>query len=181
MDEKKEEKEEIEEKKEKINEINLETKSETKEISICDFCKSSYLDINEFSCNHKICSKCLFRKIFINNIKDIGANKENIEIKCKCNQGNLNKTIDNLYEINNKKNLIYEKLFKENKIVENNELCSLHKENKLTHYCIDCSEDKCDLCIKDEKEKEHKIYEKENLINILKKEISTIKMNYPNK
>ena len=39
MDEKKEEKEEIEEKKEKINEINLETKSETKEISICDYSK----------------------------------------------------------------------------------------------------------------------------------------------
>ena len=188
IEEKKEEDEiktKIEEKKEneEINNTDEEKKKEKIEIINCDFCRSSYTnkDIDIFSCNHKICSKCLFRKIFINNIKDIGANKENIEIKCKCNQGNLNKTIDNLYEINNKKNLIYEKLFKENKIVENNELCSLHKENKLTHYCIDCSEDKCDLCIKDEKEKEHKIYEKENLINILKKEISTIKMNYPNK
>ena len=181
MDEKKEEKEEIEEKKEKINEINLETKSETKEISICDFCKSSYLDINEFSCNHKICSKCLFQKIFISNIKDICSIKDNLEIKCKCSQGMLYKTIDDIYEINNKKNKIYEKLYEENNINIKSELCSIHKDKKLSYYCINCSEEICELCKNEEKEKEHKILEKENLIKNLKKEINELKMTYPNK
>ena len=32
----------------------------------------------------------------------------------------------------------------------------------------------CELCKKEEKEKDHKIFEKENLIKLLKKEISTV-------
>ena len=170
-----------EKEEEEINKIIEEKKEEKKELIKCDFCKEYYFDIDIFSCNHKICSKCLFRKIFISNIKDICTTKESIEIKCKCNQGILNKTIDNIYEINNKKNIIYEKLMQENNIIINNEFCSNHKDKKLNYYCINCSEELCELCKKEKKEKTHKIFEKENLINILKKDISELKMNFPNR
>ena len=162
------------------NTINIETNEEKKELLNCDYCKVSYIDLEIFSCNHKICSKCLFRKIFIHNITDIST-KENIEIKCKCENGILNKTIDDIYEINNKKNIIYEKLSQENTIKSDNDLCLIHKENKLINYCINCSEEICDLCQKGENHKEHKIFEKENLINILKKEIDELNMKFPNK
>ena len=167
------------EKEGEINEIILETKEETNKISICDFCKSSYND--KFSCNHKICPKCLFQKIFISNIKDVSTIKDNLEIKCKCSQGILHKTIDDIYEINNKKNKIYEKLFQENNIDIKSDLCSIHKDKKLIYYCMNCCEEICESCKKEEKEKEHKILDKEYLIKILKKEISELKMNYPNK
>ena len=169
------------EQKEEINEIILETKYETNETSICDYCKSSYNDIDKFSCNHKICPKCLFQKIFISNIKDVSTIKDNLEIKCKCSQGILNKTVDDIYEINNKKNKIYEKLFQENYIDIKSDLCPIHKDKKLIYYCINCCEEICETCKKEEKGKEHKILDKEYLIKILKKEISELKMNYPNK
>ena len=191
IEEKKEEKtnEIIEEKKEEEkNEIIGEKSEENSEKIIemvnCDFCQTSLTkeNINIFSCEHKMCSKCLFRKIFINNIKDIATAKDNIEIKCNCNKGIINKTIDEIYEINNKKNTVYEKSMNDdNSIDTNTELCSIHQEEKLTHYCLTCSEEICELCKKEEKEKDHKIFEKENLIKLLKKEISIIKMNYPNK
>ena len=70
-----------EKEEEEINKIIEEKKEEKKELIKCDFCKEYYFDIDIFSCNHKICSKCLFRKIFISNIKDICSTKESIEIK----------------------------------------------------------------------------------------------------
>ena len=169
------------EKEGEINEIILETKEETNKISICDFCKSSYNDIDKFSCNHKICPKCLFQKIFISNIKDVSTIKDNLEIKCKCSQGILHKTIDDIYEINNKKNKIYEKIFQENNIDIKSDLCPIHNDKKLIYYCINCCEEICESCKEEEKGKKHKILDKEYLIKILKKEISELKMNYPNK
>ena len=169
-----------EKKSENTNIIITEVKEEQKEILNCDYCKTSNPDLDIFSCNHKICPKCLFRIIFLHNIKDMSTNEE-IEIKCKCKQGILHKSIDDIYEINNKKNIIYEKTSQENNIINNNELCQMHNDKQLSYYCIKCSEEICELCQKDEKHKEHKIFEKENLINLLKKEIGELKMNYQNK
>ena len=169
-----------EKKSENTNIINTEVKEEQKEILNCDYCKTSNPDLDIFSCNHKICPKCLFRLIFLHNIKDMST-KDDIEIKCKCEQGILHKSIDDIYEINNKKNIIYEKLSQENNIINNNELCQIHNDKQLSYYCINCSEEICELCKNDEKHKEHKIFEKENLINLLRKEIGELKMNYQNK
>ena len=169
-----------EKKSENTNIINTEAKEEQKEILNCDYCKTSNPDLDIFSCNHKICPKCLFRLIFLHNIKDMST-KDEIEIKCKCEQGILHKSIDDIYEINNKKNIIYEKLSQENNIINNNELCQIHNDKQLSYYCINCSEEICELCKNDEKHKEHKIFEKENLINLLRKEIGELKMNYQNK
>ena len=58
---------------------------------------------------------------------------------------------------------------KENHIIKNNEFCSNHKDKKLNYYFINCSEELCKLCKKEKKEKTHKIFKKENLIDILKK------------
>ena len=166
-------------KEENINEINDEEKKINK--NQCYFCKSIYEECDKFSCNHYICSICLFRKIFINNIKEINNIKNTIEIKCKCNNGIINKTIDEIYDINNKKNNIYKELYiDDNKNLINNNLgidCIIHKENKANYYCINCSEYICEECKNEENQKAHKIYEKEYLINYLKKEIKEIKMN----
>ena len=169
-----------EEKPENSDINNIETKEEQKEILTCDYCKLPNPDLDIFPCNHKICPCCLFRKIFINNIKDVNT-KEKIEIKCKCEQGTLEKSIEDIYEINNKKNIIYEKLQQENSIINNNELCQTHNEKNLIYYCINCSEEICELCKGEEKHKEHKIFENEKLVNILKKEIGELKMNFQNK
>ena len=61
-----------------MNKIIEVKKEEKKDLIKCEFCKEYYIDIDIFSYNHKICSKCLFRKIFISNIKDICTLKENI-------------------------------------------------------------------------------------------------------
>ena len=37
------------------NTINIETNEEKKELLNCDYCKVSYIDLEIFSCNHRIC------------------------------------------------------------------------------------------------------------------------------
>ena len=101
-----------------INKINeQEPEVPKKEPCPCDFCNNSYEDLDVFSCNHKICSLCLFRRIFIQNIKEFNNSENQIEIKCKCKNGSLKKDIEELFEINNQKNNIYaEKLKSQNNI-----------------------------------------------------------------
>ena len=55
---------------------------------------------------------------------------------------------------------------KENNIIKNNEFFSNYKDKKFNYYYINCSEDLCKLCKKEKKEKTHKIFKKENLIDI---------------
>ena len=84
----------------KSTEVKVYQTEENKESNPCYFCKTIYEESDKFSCEHNICPKCLFRKIFINNIKEINNIKNNIIIKCKCGKGTLNKTIDEIYQIN---------------------------------------------------------------------------------
>ena len=79
----------------KINEPELEVPK--KEPCPCDFCNNSYEDLHVFSCDHKICSLCLFRRIFIQNIKEFNNSENQIEIKFKCKDGDLKKDIDELF------------------------------------------------------------------------------------
>ena len=173
-----------ESKPEEENIINTKEEEEKKESNPCYFCKTIYEESDKFSCEHNICPKCLFRKIFINNIKEINNIKNNIIIKCKCGKGTLNKTIDEIYQINNKKNKIYEELYSDDHIkneINTEPICLLHQEKIKNFYCVNCAEDMCEECIKNDSEKEHKIFEKEYLTKYLKKEIKEIKMNYTSK
>ena len=165
-----------------INKINeQEPEVPKKEPCPCDFCNNSYEDLDAFSCNHKICSLCLFRRIFIQNIKEFNNSENQIEIKCKCKNGSLKKDIEELFEINNQKNNIYaEKLKSQNNIsLEEKKLCPTHKDKTIKNYCTDCFKDICDDCISNNNNLHlnHNIFSNEYIINYLKKELNNTKLN----
>ena len=51
-------------------------------INICDYCHKLFDSLDIFSCNHKICAVCLFRRIFILNITELNGSSSNLTIKC---------------------------------------------------------------------------------------------------
>ena len=164
-----------------LNKINIveEEVVQKKESDSCYICHTKYENLENFSCNHKICSMCLFRRIFIENIKDFNNSNDEIEIKCKCKEGILTKSIEQLFEINNKKNEIYteELKTKNESSTEENKLCPTHKDKKYSNYCIECSKDLCSDCLTINKDSHsnHSIFSNEYIINYLKKELSDIK------
>ena len=166
-----------------MNKINEEEKNipPKKESDPCDFCTNIYEDLYTFSCNHKICSLCLFRRIFIKNIKDLNNSENKIEIKCKCKDGILNKTIEEILEINNQKNKIYTEIFKsQNNIsLQGNRLCSVHKDKIVSNYCSDCFKDICVDCISNNNNLHlnHHTFSNEYIISYLKKELNNTKLN----
>ena len=72
----------------------------------CDYCHDPTTDFFRFSCSHKICNICLYRRIFCNNLKDLQNNNEIITIKCKCENGLLKRSFDELEIILQKKSQI---------------------------------------------------------------------------
>ena len=163
------------------NKINEEEEEKPKKVSgICDTCDKHNENLDIFSCNHKICPVCLFRRIFILNIKDFYNTENEIEIKCKCKEGILIKNIEEIFEINNLKNEIYteELNAKSNQTPEENKLCPNHKDKKFSNYCANCSKDLCSDCVSINKDVHinHNIYSNEYLINYLKKELTDLKM-----
>ena len=180
--------EELPNENENENKINeLEEESSKKELDICDHCYMNFKNIYIFSCNHKICSICLFRRIFIQNLKDFNSPKEEIEIKCKCGKGILIKNIDEIFEINNQKNTLYaNELNEKNNISpEDKQLCPIHKEQKITNYCADCSKELCDQCLSNNNNNNthlnHNILSNDYIVNYLKKELTDLKLNLINK
>ena len=165
----------INEKEEKVEE------KPKKEPGLCDYCNIKYEDLDYFSCNHKICSMCIFRRIFIQNLKDFNNQKDEIEIKCKCNEGTLIKNIDGIFEINNQKNIIYANELKNRNNIspEGRELCPEHKDKKFTNYCVECSKDLCADCISNDNNTHlnHKIFSNEYIFNYLKNELKDLKLN----
>ena len=169
-----------------VNKINSEEgETAKKEELLCDFCSNPSGNIQVFSCNHKICPICLFRRIFILNIKDFNNSKNEIEIKCKCDDGNLIKNVNELFEINNQKNEIYteELKIKSDKSPEENGLCSIHKDKKYSKYCSECYKDLCEECLSNNNDihLKHNIFSNEYLSNLLVKELSDIKLNLSTK
>ena len=168
------------EEEKKIIKLNTEDGEISKKVLIfCNFCNNPHENNEVFSCNHKICSVCLFRRIFILNIKDFNNTKNEIEVKCKCNEGNLIKNVDELFAINNQKNEIYaEEIKSKCYSQEEKELCSSHKKKKNSKYCSDCYKDLCEDCISNHNiHLNHTLYSNEYLVNILKKQLKDIKIN----
>ena len=169
------------EQKESINIINNpEEQNIINEPIKCYYCHLFQKDLDIFSCEHKICSICLFRRIFLNNIKDLKNEKDEIEIKCKCNKGNLIKSIEEIFEINNKKNLIYAEKYKNrNNSSESEEnSCTIHGNNNFTKYCVNCSEELCSDCLTNNTDKHlnHNICPREDIINRLKIDLMETKL-----
>ena len=159
----------------------------SKNIGPCVFCHITSKNNNNYvfsNCNHQICPLCLFRRIFVRNLTDIGnLSNEAIEIKCKCEKGFLNKNIDELFEINNKKNSILTEQNKnndQNDLENNQNLCENHSTNIINNYCITCSKNICDICLS-ESHNDHNIISNTHLLNSLKKDLKQIPLKFKSK
>ena len=168
------------EQKESDNIINNPEEQNNKNEHIkCYYCHLFQKDLDTFSCDHKICSICLFRRIFLNNIKDLKNEKDEIEIKCKCNEGNLIKSTDGIFEINNKKNIIYSEKYKNaNNTSSQENSCIIHGNKNFTKYCVNCSEELCSDCLTNNTDKHlnHNICPREDIINRLKIDLMETKL-----
>ena len=75
---------------------------------ICFFCNKNIFKLKAFSCSHKICTLCLYERIFTNHIQEFQGQNE-LKIKCKCENGYLNQNLSQIFEIfNMRMNVIFE-------------------------------------------------------------------------
>ena len=115
---------------------------------ICFYCQAQFATLYEFlNCGHKICTNCLFQRIFINNIQDFkGVNV--ITVKCKCGKGNLDQNLNDVSSIIMKKTEMDEKNKKNDTDThEETKTCPNHKQVfYLNYYCIECFTHICKEC-----------------------------------
>ena len=120
---------------------------------ICSYCQRSFSSLLEFTkCHHKICTSCMFQRIFINHIQDF-TGVSMIKVTCKCGLGELDQTLNDVSSIIMKKIKLDEKK-ESNNINEEMKLCKQHPSFYLNHYCMECSNYVCKKC-KAEKTNEH--------------------------
>ena len=126
---------------------------------ICDN-KTVYNSIFK-GCNHYYCIYCLFRTLFLNNIKEF-INKNEISVNCKCKTGKMKLSlneIQKLWETKSKEDekILNEKSKEDENKIEDNEtikyICNNHK-SKCDLFCKDCEKYICSQC-KDEEHNNH--------------------------
>lgn len=151
--------------------------------NICYFCNKEYSNCTIISCcSHRICPLCLYERIFSNHIQDLQGQNE-LRIKCKCENGYLIKTLEQIVEIIKEKEK-YELEQKENnsnKIIEGCECSS--NENKRgkkfsIYFCLDCLKFVCKQCKSDIKNVhlKHRILKSKYLIQTIKYNIEKTKL-----
>ena len=111
----------------------------------CNYCQRYFTSLYGFKeCGHKICVSCLFQRIFINNIQDFtGVSK--IKVKCKCGNGDLDETLNDISSIIMKKTQLDEKN-KDEDTKEETKMCPKHTNSYLNYYCIECFNHVCKKC-----------------------------------
>ena len=153
----------------------------------CDYCHDPTTDFFRFSCSHKICNICLYRRIFCNNLKDLQNNNEIITIKCKCENGLLKRSFDELEIILQKKSQIDKE--KETERIKNKDnilnipFCPMHPSSYKNYYCVDCFQNVCLKCVKSTNDyhPNHRILPCERLSKLIKRNISELPLKIPNK
>ena len=124
--------------------------NEENTIGTCDFCHENTIDYYKFSCNHKVCILCLYRRIFCNYLKDLQREDEIITINCKKNDGGkLGKNLEEIEGILQKKlELDKEKEKAQEKFMFSNPIpnCKIHTNKKVDQYCLECSKSMCSEC-----------------------------------
>ena len=153
----------------------------------CDYCHDINKYTYNFSCNHNICCICLYRRIFSYNLKEIQNENEIITINCKCEKGKLGKNFDEIVQIIHKKSLL-DKEYQNFKKKNNNNIqypkCDIHSLNIKSLYCVDCFENICSECLKNEIKNfhiDHRIIAAQKLENLIKKNIKDLSLTIPNK
>ena len=148
----------------------------------CFFCHETTSSLFQFSCDHKICLICLYRRIFCNNICDF-SEQEKIKIQCKCNKGEMEKNLDEMNEILQKK-IELDKLKEE---APNNPLefprCKKHPSNYINHYCVPCAQKVCKKCcsLNESNHISHRVVPEEKLLKALTNNINEIPLGFPTK
>ena len=177
-DQKEEQKEEKkEEKKEEQKNPETPPQDEQPQQESCDYCGNNLSNLDSFSCSHKICPICLYRRFFIKNITDLEGLCDTIVIKCgKCENGSINKNLDELIRLSSNKNNADNEL---KEIKENNQTtkgsCPSHQLLN-DFFCLDCYEYLCQKCKNSENNPHynHSIMPTKKIIKNLKAEINNI-------
>ena len=122
--------------------------------SFCDRDNNNLTIYNVSSCSHRICSLCLYERIFTNHIHEFQESMF-IKIKCKCEKGYINKNFSEILSLIKEKDELDEKEIEENKsfysdvIIEGCECYSGEKKNghKFSDFfCLDCLKFICNEC-----------------------------------
>ena len=155
------------------------------QLDTCNYCQKSYSNLEIFSCNHKICAICLFRRIFILNITELNGSSDALKIKCaKCETGVLSKNLDELCDLSTKKSSIFKEIkegVSSNNSNESNK-CQEHHIFK-DNLCLDCRENLCLKCKIDPKNNHysHNIMSNDKVSRMLKAEIINIPLKFKTK
>ena len=153
----------------------------------CDYCHDPTTDFFRFSCSHKICNICLYRRIFCNYLNDLQNDNEIITIKCKCETGELKRSFDELEIILQKKTQIdkekEEERIKNKDNILNIPICPMHPSSYKNYYCVDCFQNVCLQCVKSTNDyhPNHRILPCERLSKLIKKHIEALPLKIPNK
>ena len=159
--------------------------------SPCSFCnrdKNNITIYNVSSCSHRICSLCLYERIFTNHIHEFQESMD-LKIKCKCEKGYINKNSSEIMSLIKEKKEFEEKEIKESKsfysdvIVEG---CECYNgEKKKGHkfsdfFCLDCLKFLCKECRYDIKNEHlgHRIMKSKDMVINIKNNILNIKLKY---
>ena len=166
----------------KVNESNLESLGQ---LDTCNYCQKAYSNLDIFSCNHKICAICLFRRIFILNITELNGSSDILKIKCsKCEIGILSKNLDDLCDLSTKKFSIFKEM-KEGVSSNNSKdvnKCQDHHIFK-DNLCLDCGENLCLKCKTNPKNDHysHNTMNNDKVSRMLKAEINNIPLKFKTK
>ena len=153
-------------------------------LEICFFCNQENSDLITFSiCSHRICTLCLYERIFANHMQEFQGKTE-LKIKCKCENGYLNKKLLDLFSLIKRKlqldeHEIEEKNSENFKIVEGCECISnknISGQRFSDYFCLDCLKFICKKCKIDVKNThlKHRILNSKYLIRTLKENIKNI-------
>ena len=157
----------------------------TSQLYTCDYCHKGYLNIDSFSCPHKICSICLFRRIFILNITELNGSSDSLKIKCSlCAEGEITKNLDELCELSSQKSTLFKEMAEKQGMgnSDNSNKCPEHHLFKDT-LCLDCCEHLCKKCKSNPNNThfKHNIMNNEKVSRVLKAEINNIPLKFKTK
>ena len=124
---------------------------EPKKCYICGKSSKEFFYNDNFSeCEHYYCIYCLFRSIFINNIKEF-IDQNEIIVNCKCKTGKKKLSLKEIEKIIN-----YKSKIDEQQTERITHFCNNH-ESECELFCKDCEKYICFHCKNEEEHKNHKI------------------------
>lgn len=105
----------------------------------CLQCNNSTTQLTfKFTCEHILCGICISRLLILNNFSPILKFNSPIKLKCHCNKGYYEDSLDKLYRI----------LFETQQRDKKKEVatCPVHSQ-AASSYCNDCKKWICDVCV----------------------------------